>query len=700
MARTLFQVLCSTLLLIAVVATPMAAQESGARAVFSFTPSPDPLNPQPSEWGLTGLWKVLSAETPPYKSFGTSGWYDRINRNPGWLTISTTGASGFFSPHDRVELGVQVNTNRRILARRLDQLSYGQATMFALRHQGCPGCPLLAGPLNLRGTGINQLRDPRNNALSGAAGYYNLLPFVNRGLQTGVGEVVVSGKINLLSEARGEQLGLAIRPWVGIPTRSTRRILGTGAQTSSWQAGIDLLLSKNIGDAAGVHFNGGFAYVQNPHIRDDELLNTQNVLPLRFGVNIPRTSRFQVVGEVIAEAFVGDKTPNTTFDAASPVDGTIGFRVFPWIWLAISAGYRHPFNQSGGDKHGFVFMLSSSAVPVTAAPAPVPPTVSCSADQNNVTPGTVVRLTATASTTTGRPLSYAWSAPQGRIEGSGPEVRFDTTGLAPGNYTATVRVSDGADGFADCTVSITVVAPPPPPPQHPPTASCSVDRGSVMTGEMVTFRVTAGSPDNRPLSYQWSISPSGRLEGAGTSVRLDTTGLSPGTYTASVRVTDDRGLSAECSSSVTVSAPPPRPEMSKLNTCNFRRSSARVDNVCKAVLDDVALRLRSEAEATVVVVGYSAAKEPAKAKLSEQRARNVKTYLVKDKGIAADRVQLRAVTDGTPQVEIYLVPRGASYTGPGEAVTEQPAPAVRPRGRAAKPAGVKPPAGAPPKAKE
>ena len=61
-----------------------------------------------------------------------------------------------------------------------------------------------------------------------------------------------------------------------------------------------------------------------------------------------------------------------------------------------------------------------------------------------------------------------------------------------------------------------------------------------------------------PLRYAWS-STGGTLQGTGTSVRLDTASLALGTYTASVRVTDDRNLSADCSASTTVVARPVPP---------------------------------------------------------------------------------------------------------------------------------------------
>jgi outer membrane protein OmpA-like peptidoglycan-associated protein len=319
--------------------------------------------------------------------------------------------------------------------------------------------------------------------------------------------------------------------------------------------------------------------------------------------------------------------------------------------------------------------------------------------------GGTVRLSATATTTTGRTLNYAWASPEGKIAGSGPEVRYDTTGLRPGNYNATVRVDDGAGGFADCTVTVTVQEPPRP---NAPTASCSVDRGSVNPGEAVTFSVRGASRDNRQLRYAWS----GAVSGTGTTARLDTTNLSPGTYTANARVTDDRGLTADCSASTTVVARPAAPVMSKLNECSFKAKIARVDNVCKAVLDDVALRLQSDSDATAVVVGSSdpaelpkrAPKTPT-ASLAAQRASNVKLYLVTEKGIADSRIQVRAAEGAGSTVQMYHVPRGASFTGPGQIEKESPTAtpyphAPRPKAPAKKKAATTTDAAAAPAAKK
>jgi outer membrane protein OmpA-like peptidoglycan-associated protein len=156
---------------------------------------------------------------------------------------------------------------------------------------------------------------------------------------------------------------------------------------------------------------------------------------------------------------------------------------------------------------------------------------------------------------------------------------------------------------------------------------------------------------------------------------VDTTGVAPGTLNANVTVRDDRGLSANCSSAVTVEAPPPPPQASLATVLNFKHNSARVDNVAKAALDDVALRLQQDPNAHAVIVGFSgpeegprtrnqASKEAAITRLAEERAINAKAYLVQEKGVSADRIEVRENhTDGGQKAEVWVVPQGASYTG-------------------------------------
>jgi len=88
-----------------------------------------------------------------------------------------------------------------------------------------------------------------------------------------------------------------------------------------------------------------------------------------------------------------------------------------------------------------------------------PPTMTCSASANSVPAGQRVQITATATDPDNDPLTFTWKASGGQIVGTGPQVQWDTTGLAPGHYTITGHVDDGRGGTADCTVEIDVQIP-------------------------------------------------------------------------------------------------------------------------------------------------------------------------------------------------------------------------------------------------
>ncbi len=626
------------------------------------------LQPNASLYGVTGLWKTLVPETLPPGQASFSVWYDRINRNPGFLTISTVGVGGAVGITRHLEFGVNFEINRRILVRRADQLSFGQQQLGFFGNR-TPGSPPTLAELMPGSTLMPQLRFPQTaaGALGGSAGYYNAFPFA--GLQrqgNGVGTVTLRMKLNILSERDGGPFGLGVHAYATIPThRSAAWLLQRPVQTGDWQFGSDFLVSKNVGDLAGLNFNAGFRSLPSPD--GGNIVVLSDIVPLSFGVTVPRTTRIQAVGEVNADLFVGARTSNTSFDAEDPVDVTLGFRAYLSRFLGLSAGYRHPINQSGGDKNGFVINLTYNYGPPYVEILPAPPSLSCTADPSEVLAGEMVRLSAQAVSSTGAALTYEWTTNAGTIQGSGPVVQLRTDGVPPGSLLATVRVAESSGLSADCQTRVTIRTPPPP---QPPSVSCAADRTRVRVGEIVTVTAQASSPANRPLTYQWS-STGGRVAGSGATVRFDTTDLRPGTYRVSVRVTDDANQSAECLVDIVVEAPPPPPpppQPTKLEECSFGLNSARVDNVCKAKLDNAALRLQSEPEATLAIVGFAQTTERNAQQLAQTRANNVRDYLVREKGIAQGRLDVRTGTGGPAatfrRAEFHLVPRGATFTTP------------------------------------
>ena len=86
--------------------------------------------------------------------------------------------------------------------------------------------------------------------------------------------------------------------------------------------------------------------------------------------------------------------------------------------------------------------------------------------------------------------------------------------------------------------------------------------------------------------------------------------------------------------------PPPPPSLPPTtDEIDFDKGSARLDNIAKAKLDSIALRLRENPRATVLVTGHpDAATGPRRRELAGARVESVKTYLIQRHGIDSSRV--------------------------------------------------------------
>jgi hypothetical protein len=309
---------------------------------------------------------------------------------------------------------------------------------------------------------------------------------------------------------------------------------------------------------------------------------------------------------------------------------------------------------------------------------PIPPTASCSVSPTEIMTGEPV--TANISTQNFDPkhtITYSWSSSGGRVSGTGQTGNVDTTGLAPGSYTVSGTANDAKEkknNVASCTASFTVK----PPPPRPPTANCSVSPQTIKPGDTFGVIVAARSPDNSPLTYSYSAS-AGNISGTGSSATESTTSANANsTITVTANVVDARGLSASCSATVTVLPFPvvTVPEVSEVGECKFNMSQkpGRVDNECKAVLDEVALKIQRQPNDTLVVVGYTDETETVKmTQLAGQRAVNVKYYLTAGEGgagIDPTRIQVKSGTVKSKSAKLYIVPAGATFKEESTAVDE------------------------------
>jgi hypothetical protein len=305
-------------------------------------------------------------------------------------------------------------------------------------------------------------------------------------------------------------------------------------------------------------------------------------------------------------------------------------------------------------------------------PATVTPAASCSVQPGEVMVGEPVTATATASNFNPKhALSYTWTGNGGKITGKDTTASIDTNGMAGGSYTVSARVADPKikkGGEAACTANFTVKELP----KNPPTVSLSANPSTVQVGGTSTISATCTSPDNMQTSVAGWTASGGNISGDGNTATLNTTGASPGSITVSATCSDSRGLNTPGSTAVNVEAPPapppPPPQASKLSECDFSNMAKigkpwRVDNECKAILDDVAKNLQQNADNKLVVVGNQETAEKRK-NLAGERAVNSKAYLTggeSKQGIDPSRVETRTGNLGTKSAQFWIVPAGATF---------------------------------------
>ena len=292
--------------------------------------------------------------------------------------------------------------------------------------------------------------------------------------------------------------------------------------------------------------------------------------------------------------------------------------------------------------------------------------MSCSASPSKGYPGDPIHL---SSSTLGidihHPAEYTWHTSGGTIEGTGEAVIINTANLAPGDYkvAGTVQQGRGSKGRATCETSFTVK------PFEPPTISCSANPSSVAVNEGSTITASGISPQNRPLTYNFTATQ-GQLSFTGNVATLGTGGVAPGDITVTCTVTDDLGKTATAVTTVNVAAPvapaaalPVQQELCSIGFDNDKRRPARVDNEAKACLDDVALAMQRESGAQLIVIGEHGLDEGRPT--AADRAANVKLYLTAEKGIDSSRIQIRTSEKHAHRVENVLVPAGAGFTMEG-----------------------------------
>lgn len=356
-----------------------------------------------------------------------------------------------------------------------------------------------------------------------------------------------------------------------------------------------------------------------------------------------------------------------------------------------------------------VGLAALSLVSAVGCRKQIPITLACNATPPAIYQGEAVNATATAgsvSTKKNVNVIYNWSGTG--VTGNGNTATVATGTLNPGSYAVNAEVKEGKKGkeglkpgqSAQCSASFTVKD------FEPPTVSCSAEPSVIRPGDSSTVTCTGLSPQNRPLTYNYSAT-AGAINGNGATAVFSSAGAPTGKVGITCNVADDKNHTASGDTSVTIEAPalPPPPQVQELCSVSFARDArrpTRVDNEAKACLDQIALDLKQAPDATVVIVADANAKEQritakqekfaAKHKrakvedFAKQRAVNMKDYLVTEQGIEANRISVATGAGDDQNAQNFLVPAGASFASGVQKTTPVDETEVKPEVRKPLPA--------------
>jgi outer membrane protein OmpA-like peptidoglycan-associated protein len=318
---------------------------------------------------------------------------------------------------------------------------------------------------------------------------------------------------------------------------------------------------------------------------------------------------------------------------------------------AVGASARQNSLRAGT---GLVFRFG---IPNPPPPPNHPPVAACSVSPTSVYAGSgdSVAVHVNASDPDNDPLTYSYTATGGTVEGTGPEARWNSTGVAVGSYTVEVKVNDGKGGSASCAADIKVEEKP----NHPPTAALSIERSPILPGERTGVTCNGSDPDNDPLTYSYTTT-GGQIVGSGATVQFDATGLKPGSYSVKCAVNDGRGGTAETTGNVEVKEPPEVKQIKQLeaklalHSIYFPTLQPTVAKpmgglqpsqaaTLDALASDFLQYLKYRPDAHLILEGHADLRgaKDFNIKLSERRVDRTKSYLV-EKGVPADHLETRA----------------------------------------------------------
>jgi hypothetical protein len=405
--------------------------------------------PMPALDGNPGLFTLETGEILPKGGFNLAISFNKFSRMPGNITVLQIVPAVGIGVNRWLSVFFQLEPH--------DHIHVGQPTELSLNTSASnPQFQNTIYRSLLPGTGL-------------PPAYVEDEPFASHS-GSGYGEVDLGFKIGLRSERRGNWASLSLRNDFYLPTRTgLGSLLTNQVQYGNFSYGIGLEASKMIlhrSILATINWSYRFMREQTFNVAGGtppvQVLDLGDQMRTGLGLLMFPDKRFNIITEYSSLIYLRQGLPNTTLGPRDPVDNVTGIRFYLGKRVAIDVGYRYAMNLNNHlDRNGFIFKLAGAYWPEKPR-EPDSLTSSCSVDKPSVTEGSndLVQATAAATDSYGHPLTYNWTATGGKISGSGPYARWESSGAAPGAYALTAHVDDGAGKTSSCSASVTVQPKP------------------------------------------------------------------------------------------------------------------------------------------------------------------------------------------------------------------------------------------------
>lgn len=586
-----------------------------------------------------------------------------------------------------------------------------------------PGVVLTTQSITL---GANGTTTTAPLAYSAAPSYLPDAPFINRSYgQTAFNTFTVGGKIRFTGP--DSPYGIGIIPFYRFYADKADDFAGfnqlqRGASPGGNRGDFGAIGFADARLRQWLNVSVNVGYIYNSDVNAEfpsgkfTILDRPDELLYGAALDFPVNKYFQPIAEFRGTRYVGGRTPNAFEN--HPMDALAGVRIFPRRWFGMGFAYRYNINQqdedaledttfsssvnvvtpTGGlvvnnstnrtaalgpdafrrssDPHGFIGQFFIGRRNSRGIPPPVnqvPNVTALNLDSTTVTvpcpPGSEstsggckddasIGVSTVAVDPENDVLTYNYTVSGGRIVGSGANVSWDLTGVQPGTYTITSAVDDGC-GVCGTTQTKTVTVATCTdckPICACPTLSVSGPSSAIRTGDAATFTATVSGGSQTNVTYNWTVSGGSITSGQGTpSITVDTAGLTGQEITATVEIGGD--VCAECiktaSSSATIEVPPP-------STPNkVDEFGALQNDDIKARLDQYSIQLQNDPASTGTVINYGT---PAQVRRREALMR---TYLTRNRGVDASRLNFVNGGTGDIKTELWVVPAGAPQPTPG-----------------------------------